>query len=364
MSLKITADDIEDIAIGAALLGTGGGGDPYIGRLVAQSAIADYGLPEIIEVEDLADDAVVYSIAGFGAPIVQIEKLLVGEEVEFALCKLEQFLGKKADAILPAEIGGSNSMVPLMLGTRCRLPVINADSMGRAFPELQMNSPAANGIRPTPLVIVDEHMNYAVVDAKTNKRAEDLTRAIAIDMGLRVFIACFPMTGKDVKRFAVPRTLSAALGIGKSIREGRANGDPVASLIEFLQNGSDIYRHAKVLFDGKIVDLVRETARGFSVGSCTLADLNGGNSEAVVRFQNEFLTAIVDGKMVAMVPDLICVVDRETGEPIPTSGLKYGQRVKVLGTNAPAQLRTPQSLAVMGPQGFGMEQPFVPIEAL
>ncbi|MEA2527986.1 MAG: uncharacterized protein QOF73_5213, partial [Thermomicrobiales bacterium] len=33
---QITAEQLEDIALGAAVLGTGGGGDPYVGKLMAQ----------------------------------------------------------------------------------------------------------------------------------------------------------------------------------------------------------------------------------------------------------------------------------------------------------------------------------------
>ncbi len=32
-------ENIEDIALGAAVLGTGGGGDPYVGKLMAREAI-------------------------------------------------------------------------------------------------------------------------------------------------------------------------------------------------------------------------------------------------------------------------------------------------------------------------------------
>ena len=35
--------ELEDIAVGAAILGTGGGGDPYIGKLLAQEAVRRYG---------------------------------------------------------------------------------------------------------------------------------------------------------------------------------------------------------------------------------------------------------------------------------------------------------------------------------
>ena len=39
----IGKEEIENMAIGAALLGTGGGGDPYIGKLMALQAIEKYG---------------------------------------------------------------------------------------------------------------------------------------------------------------------------------------------------------------------------------------------------------------------------------------------------------------------------------
>lgn len=363
MALNVDRDTLSDLARGAAFLGTGGGGDPYIGYLVAREAIADYGAPPLIDVEELRDDAMVMSIAGFGAPTVQVEKLICGDEVELALTKLEHYLGVKADAIIPAEIGGSNSMIPIMLAARRGLPVVDADGMGRAFPELQMNSFSANGIRATPLTVTDEHMDFAVVEAKSDKKAEDMTRALAICMGLRVFVGCFHMSGRQAKEAAVRGTLTAAYNIGRAIREGRAANNAVDSILACLKTTSH-YRNGKILFDGKIVDLVRETARGFSVGSCHLADLADSATTCVVTFQNENLQAVVNGKIVAMVPDLICIVDRETGEPIPTQALKYGQRVKVIGMSAPDQLRTPQALALFGPQAFGIDQPFTPIEAL
>ena len=36
----ITADDLTALARGAAVLGTGGGGDPHIGKLMARQAMA------------------------------------------------------------------------------------------------------------------------------------------------------------------------------------------------------------------------------------------------------------------------------------------------------------------------------------
>ena len=43
--------NIEDIALGAAVLGTGGGGDPYVGKLMAREAVRQYGPVELYTLE-------------------------------------------------------------------------------------------------------------------------------------------------------------------------------------------------------------------------------------------------------------------------------------------------------------------------
>lgn len=40
-------------------------------------------------------------------------------------------------ALLSFEIGGGNGIEPLVAGARMGLPVVDADLMGRAFPEMQ-----------------------------------------------------------------------------------------------------------------------------------------------------------------------------------------------------------------------------------
>jgi hypothetical protein len=74
MKMEIKPSDIEDLARGAAFLGSGGGGDPYIGGLLLQSAIEHGQAPQIISVDDIDDDAVVVPIAMMGAPTVMLEK--------------------------------------------------------------------------------------------------------------------------------------------------------------------------------------------------------------------------------------------------------------------------------------------------
>lgn len=359
----IAQADLEDMALGAAFLGTGGGGDPYIGRLMARHAIEEYGMPEIIEADELDDDAVVLPAAMLGAPTVLVEKAASGADIDHSVRRLAAVTGRRPDAICPIEIGGINSMIPIVAATRLGLPLVNCDGMGRAFPELQMVTFNVYGISATPAVIVDERLETVIVETRDGKRAEDLIRAAAIRMGLSVMLSCYPMRGRDIKDSAVKGTLTLALEVGRAISRGRKEGAPVESLLTCLR-ASEHYGDSKVLFDGKITGIRRETTRGFSMGHCDIESLDGGSRRMQIVFQNENLVARTNGETVAIVPDLICLVDRETAAPVTVEAMKYGQRVKVIGTGAPPILRRPESLAVFGPQAFGLEEEFIPIEKL
>jgi len=145
MMRKLDKQDLLDLAVGAAFLGTGGGGDPYIGRLMVQNCIEDGQEVTIIDPDDLDDDAFVIPTAMMGAPTVLVEKLPSGDEAIHSLRQLERYVGRKADATMPIEVGGINSTIPLLVGARLGLPVVDADGMGRAFPELQMETLESTG---------------------------------------------------------------------------------------------------------------------------------------------------------------------------------------------------------------------------
>ncbi|MEJ8567693.1 DUF917 domain-containing protein [Elongatibacter sediminis] len=361
--MKLSIEDLVDVGRGAAFLGTGGGGDPYVGRMLATHAIQEFGMPELVAPEDVADDAQLCTVAMLGAPTVLTEKAACGDDVDLAVRRMEKYLGRSIDAILPVEIGGVNSMLPIMAAARCDLPLVDADGMGRAFPEIQMVSFNIYGVSCTPLVVTDDHLNSLVVDTGTAKRAEDLVRVASIEMGCSVILSSYSMSGADMKRTAVHGTMSLALEIGRAIARGRHNGNPIDALIRHLRT-TPYYSECRVLFTGKVTDLRRETTRGFAIGHCRLSALDSSDRVMEVTFQNEHLVARENGEVRAIVPDLICMVDSETAEPIPVEALKYGQRIRVIGVSAPPVLRTPEALAVVGPQAFGLEDAFVPIENL
>ncbi|MCC7410543.1 MAG: DUF917 domain-containing protein [Gammaproteobacteria bacterium] len=361
--MNLTVEDMVDFARGAAFLGAGGGGDPYCGRLFAQQMMREYGVPKVVDADDVPDAAACFIVAMLGAPTVTIEKLMDGKDADLVIDTMEQVTGRKVEYILPAEVGGINSTLPIAIAARRGLPVIDADGMGRAFPEIHMVTYHVYGVPISPVVIANDHMESVVVRSASSKSAEDISRAVAMRMGLSVMISAYPMTGADVKRTAVRNTLSLAHGIGRAIAQGRHGDGPVDSLLDYLRT-SAYYNKCAVIFDGKIVDLLRETTHGFSIGRVVLEALDGGGRRMDVRFQNEHLIARDETGLRAIVPDLICMVDRETAEPITTEGLKYGQRLKIIGVSAPPSLRTSEALACFGPQAFGLAETFEPIEKL
>ena len=103
----IDVADLEDIAIGGAILGTGGGGDPYIGKLMAQEAIRRHGPVKLVDVDGFADDALIAPVCMMGAPTVMTEKLPQGEEIVIALRKLEKFWATRSTACCAARPAAS-----------------------------------------------------------------------------------------------------------------------------------------------------------------------------------------------------------------------------------------------------------------
>ncbi|WP_136057178.1 DUF917 domain-containing protein [Microbacterium sp. K24] len=363
MSWQLTRADLPDLARGATLLGTGGGGDPYIGKMLVEQVLGDRSIT-ILDPDDLTDDMFVIPTAQMGAPTVMIEKIPAGFEATLALRTLEEHLGRAADATMPIECGGINSMIPLMVAAETGLPVVDADGMGRAFPELSMETFAVYGVHGSPLALAGERGERVIIDTGDDDRQmEWLARGITIRLGGVGHIAEYAMSGADVKRTAVPRTISMALALGRTIRLAReAHRSPFEAIAETLS--TTLYPHVRELFVGKVTDVERRTTEGFARGTAVVSASDPSSDDRLeISFQNENLIARRNGEVVAIVPDLICVVDHESAEPITTEGLRYGQRVRVLGISTPEMMRTPEALQAFGPGAFGLSEPFVPVES-
>lgn len=353
----LTEESIDKIAIGAGVLGTGGGGDPYVGKLLAKQAIRKYGPVQLISIDELDDDALVVPVSGMGAPTITIEKLLSEIELTAPLEKMEELLGKKVDVIIPIEIGGINSLMPIAVAAQKRLPILDADAMGRAFPEAQMVTFYLAGYESSPVTMADEKGNTVVIYPKDGIWSERIARTVTIEMGGSSSVSDYALSGKEVKTAAVENTLTVAEKIGKILLENRSNAQVgIQNILEEL-NGFK-------LFEGKIIDIKRELKGGFTRGHAYFKGINNYSGDYSILFQNEHLIAKKDDEILCTTPDLIAVLDLETGIPITTERMKYGSRVVVVAFPCNYQWRTEKGLEVAGPKYFGYEVEYRAVEEI
>jgi uncharacterized protein len=346
-------EEIEALAVGAWVLGTGGGGSPYLGLLNMRQLYAEGARIQLMPPDDLADDDLVSVAATMGAPLVLQERLTDSENIARAVELMEEYLGRRFRAIMSLEIGGNNSIQPMMAAAHLKRPVVDADAMGRAYPEAQMTSFAVGDLRPYPLSLVDPRgIEGIVAKVPSWKWMERLSRKMCVEVGSIAATCYATRTGAEVKRWGIKHTTTKAIALGQAIRRAqREHRDPVQAILD-AEDG-------KLLFRGKIADVARRTTEGFLRGTAKLEGLEewrGQNFE--LAFQNEWTVGWLDGGPVVMTPDLICMLDSVSGEAIGTETARYGQRVTVIALRAPEVFLSPRGLDFVGPCAFGYDIDF------
>jgi DUF917 family protein len=348
--VNIDERQLEALALGAWILGTGGGGDPYHKFLNVRELYRQGRTVELIDPLALDDDAQVAVLSTMGAPLVGQERLVDPAVALRPLRMLEAYLGRAFDALMPVEIGGGNGVHPFMVAALSGLPVIDADAMGRAYPEAQMTSFAVAGLQPFPLAMSDVRDNDVIIARAADWTwMERISRKVCVEIGSTAATCKAPRSGREVKDHAILHTVSKAIALGESVLEARRlHADPVQAIIDAAQG-----LH---LFGGKVVDVERRTTEGFLRGQARIEGLGpDANSTFTLHFQNEFSVGFLGDVPTVMTPDLICVVDSVSGDGLGTDVLRYGQRVSVLALPAPAVFLSEVGLQHVGPRAFGFD---------
>lgn len=353
----LSEQSIEDIASGAGILGAGGGGEPHLGTILARAAIREHGSVPIVAMDEVPDDALIVPVAMMGAPTVSNEKLASLDGMVAAVNAISSGLSRKATHIIAAEVGGINSLLPVAVAAEIGLPLVDADLMGRAFPELQMAIPTLYGIPASPVAMTDERGNTLILRTVNNEWTERLARVVTTEMGASSLISLYAMSGRQARDSVVLGSLTLSETLGRTRREAvQANGDPVAAVMGVIGGHR--------LITGKLTDLDRRTAGGFSRMEVIIEGVGSDKGSMIsIRSQNEHLLAEMAGVVVASTPDLIIVLDSVSGDPITTEGLRFGVRVTVLTSPCDPRYRTEAGLKLVGPRAFGYDVDYVPCEA-
>ena len=350
---EVTLEEIEALAVGAWVLGTGGGGSPYLGLLNMRRLYAEGRRVHLMDPDELADDDMVAVVSNMGAPLVGQERLVDSATIGRAVTLMEEYLGRPFRAVMSVEIGGNNGVQPFLAAAETGKPVVDADAMGRAYPEAQMTSFAVGDLRPWPLSLVDPRgIEGIVAKVPSWKWMERLSRKMCVEVGSIAATCKAPRTGAEVKRWGILRTTTQAIALGQAIRRAqKEHRDPVQAILE--------QEKGVLLFRGKVADIARRTTEGFLRGTARLDGLDDWRGHGFdLAFQNEWAVGWLDGEARVMTPDLICVLDTVSGEAIGTEVLRYGQRVTVIALPAPPVFLTPRGLDFVGPRAFGYDLDF------
>lgn len=361
--------DVELLASGTGVLGTGGGGSSYNMALHTLNVLRKQGTGKmrVVSIDSLADEDICVEGAGYGAPSVSNERLASGTEVFAAVDTVNKIMGiKDFAAIVAVEIGGGNGLVTFPSSAHYDRPVVDCDLMGRAYPTIEHTTPYLFGEDACPCATTDGAGNAVVaMKAESYGKVEGMIRTACIELGLATGAAGAPFSGAIIKKYAVPNTVSQAWFLGRAIHMARQNK------VDFIQAIAG-ETPVKLLYTGKVIDVTRDVSRGYTIGKCVLAPLSaeeqqdaqpGAATESrhlIIPFQNEYLAARFvapgqpedEGEMACTVPDLISILGQD-GEALGSPELRYGLRVQVIAMPAsPIWTKTERGLQVGGPEFF------------
>jgi DUF917 family protein len=345
---------IEALALGCAVFGAGGGGNVETGAWAARHAISVHGPVEVVALEALDDDDLILPLHAIGAPTVSQEMLPSGNEPGLIRTEVERIFGKPVRALMAGEIGGANGVRAAGWASSLGVPLLDADGMGRAFPEIDMVSMQLAGLKPDVIVLADVQGNVTTCRPLDGPWAERLARAVCVASGSTALMTSYVMTAAQARGAVIERSVSRAIEVGHLLQRA---GTGVAALCETLD--------ATQLITGKIVELDRADVGGFARGSAVISGTGNDRGRLVrLEIQNENLLALEDGVAVATTPDLIVVLDAESAHALGTDTLQYGQRVTVIAWPCHPIWRSDAGVQKTGPSAFGYEIPFRPIPAV
>jgi DUF917 family protein len=362
--------DIEDFVRGCTFMGTGGGGDPKDGIAWLSDALNE-GLDLTgVDASNISDDdwTACPFLMGSIAPLTgearkKMKHLGLVPKIKSIQAEcvrlLEGYMDVNVRAIVPIELGGSNTAGCVAAAARLGISVVDGDYTGRAIPEVPQTTPYLEGLPLWPISSVDSYGNYCVIKESVGyEMAERIGKFIAAASFGLAGQAGFLFKGKDMKRVVLPGTLSQCLEIGRMIRVTREEGrDPVPEIVKELDGW--------VLLEGQVTKKEWEDREGYYWGTHTITgEKDFAGKELKVWFKNENHFSWLNGKPYVASPDMIIVVDRKSGEPFMNAAIEEGYNVAVVGLRAIEQFRSKKGLDILGPGHFGFDVTYKPIEKL
>ena len=323
--------------LGATMLGSGGGGHPKILYDLVAYLMDLHGDVNIISLEELKDDDLVVPVAFVGAPLINLERVPNTKIFDAIYEKIKLDFPNKNIVLMPAEIGGCNALTPLILALKYKLPVLDADLIGRAFPRIDMCKPAVLNQSCNPTYLADHMGNFMSLHLTRLSLLENIVRDVTVHFGSSEAIATFLFEGKRAHQYVIEQSISRALKLGIMSLETE----------NFLES-----TRAVLIGSGTISDVYHDMHGGFLFGYTVVKN---EHSTFKIHYQNEFLSVSENGIDIYGSPNILVVIEKRTCVPLTTESLAYGLEVNILSLPAPDFWLHPSTFALVDYKSFTRE---------
>lgn len=342
MGRILTLEDVEFAVHGGAVFACGGGGWVEHGRELGTLAVT-IGRPELVSIDEVADDAWIATAAAIGAPGGLTDWEMLGSDYVRAVQLFQQALNEDLYGLMVGQNGMSstlNAWLPsALLGTK----VVDATGDIRAHPTGDMGSLGLAN-RPDAMIQTAAGGNRAknayleLVTRGATAKVSPVLRTAA-DMAGGFIASCRnQIRAGYVREHAAIGGISRALELGEAILAAEPKGG--SAVVEAIchNTGGDIIKSGKVVSNS-----LRYTNEAFDVGQI---EIGQGGDKIVVHVMNEHMAIDnVHGERIATYPDVITTLNTE-GQPLSASKVVAGMEVLVF--HLPKE-KIPLSSSVLDP---------------
>lgn len=324
------------LARGFALLGSGGGGASTMLELMVQDASA---WPLTLRAPDEFDPSTPCVAVAFAGSTYLLAERLPGADVFGPLvAAAERWTGVRAAAVCALEGAGMNGLTPLLLADR--LPLVDADLMGRALPRLDQVSLLVDAL-PGVVAVCDTGGGVVVIDTQRPADVESQVRAAIVQAGGGGAVLVAGFTVGDLTEHAVLGSYARAMALGEA---GTDRSLPAARLAEAVGG--------RLLGSGRVSAIVPSVDDPY-VSAIQLDGDDGALLRLVAR--SELLAVVRDGETTSASPEIIVALDSISRDVLQVDGVTLARHVTVIALPAPTWwTASPDRLRHVTPAGFGL----------
>ncbi|GAA2117434.1 DUF917 domain-containing protein [Actinomadura alba] len=288
-------------------------------------------------------------VIGSGAALADLPPS--GDEFVLAVRELEHVMHRRFGAVYPLAAATISALVPLAAASQLDVPLLDADGMGRTFALIHHTSMSLAGLSPAPLVVRGPTGETVTIEVRASARADTLLRSNVDTLGGWAALASYPCTAGDLRRAALPSTVSRLINVGRLLLEP-VGADVLVTRLAAVTGCQRIGR-------GRIVEL-EHLSRPSDVtipahpSSVVIDEIGGQGRLFRLELRSEIVAVFADGALAAAAPDLVCLVDILRGELATLDSLEPGDVVDVLVMPADAIWYSAEGLAMVGPTSHGI----------